>query len=937
MNFGNEIGISFKGRADFSQARTEVTNFRGLLKKEFDSIGRDIAGGAGGMGRFVASLGPVGLALGITAGAATIATGAFAAMISRGVELGSRLHDLSLETGLTVETLSGLESQLKESGTSTEALGNAVLFMHKNLGQAAEGNKQLKATFAELGIKDVDAALRDTDGSLRTIIKSLGQLTDEGERDRLGSEALGRAYKELRVFIADTGGDIDEVMRKAREAGLVMGDEVAGNLDDLGDAWDRLDHKTQVMGANFAGTVAPELTKALDDISAALSGNTGEWGTWAQGAAVAIARVRGGMEGAAKWWHGDTWSPWDLGKQIEQGRDAAEIGMMTDLLYNLNKPKDKPKASGGGSSVARRGGGGKGKKSDDSRLDALNADDKELEVDFKRESDALARDYKNRLDTLEEFTSSEIALLDVWIKEKRAVFDQEEAEVNRSVKNADDREKKLREIQEKRVAASDVYDREKNAAEDRLADERKRAAEARADALLNVDQAVGRKRIAAIEAVADLGIKRESQAAKEIGDIQIEMHDRAVRRLKERLEQEQFGSAEYRRIQGEIAVAEVERAELAEAVAHRVEMAKRREIEAARQLLDELRDVELQIRDMEIDAWERENRFQTRGERRGVINSRADAAIDAENERHRRVVARLEQMRKEGRDEQAIHKLEEAEARRHNIEMGRIEAERKKAEDGLDPFGPLKDLWKEWKRDAKDASGSISRDILVMSEVGVGAIGAMTDALKQGIAANILYGASIGAALKKALAEQLASFAAEADIRALREFALSLTSLAMLDFRGAAAHAAAGAAWLAVGLAVGKGASALAKSAGLRGAGTGASGGAAIAESAEPKNQKYNYGSSQESASEAGRDGTRGGVGNMVMRLVDRVEAAHKQNAAMNARLDATLSRINGIPADHVVTMGAPGAHEAIGVAVLRQSSSNDDFNDEMARNMRVA
>jgi hypothetical protein len=872
MSFGRDVELTFKGKADFSQARAEVSGFRGILQKEVQGIAGDFAGAAGGAGRFAASLGPVGLAIGAVAGIATIGAGAFVAMTARGVELGSRLNDLSLQTGLTVETLSGLSGQLKESGTSADALGNAVLFMHKNLGQAAEGNKELKRTFAELGIEDVDAALQDTDGSLRTIIKSLGELTTEGERDRLGTEALGRGYKELRVFIADTGGDIDEVMRKAQEAGLVMSGEVAGNLDALGDAWDRLDHKTQVMGANFSGTVAPELTKALDDISAALGSNLGNWDTWAQGAAMSIARVRGGMEGAAKWMHGNTWSPWELGKQIEMGSDAAGTSMMVDLIYNKYKAQPPTHAPRGGG-IARGGGGGGGggkKKADDSKLKGFEADDKDLETDFRRESDALARDYKNRLDTLAEFTSSELALLDVWIKEKRRIFDAEEAEVTRSVKNEKEREQKLREIQSKRVAASDEYDRKRNAAEDNLAEETRRAAQAKAEGLAKIEDANNRRSIASIEARVDFGIKKESEGAKEIGDLQLEMHDRAVGLLKDRLEKEDKGGAEYQRIQKQIGASEVERAALVEATAHRVEVATKRELDALRQLRDELLDIELEIRSMEIDAAERENRFPTRGDKLSIIASRAAAETDAENARHERVMKRLDRMRKEGQDEKTIHELEEAEGRRHNLEMGKIGDAEGEGKRKLDPLGGLKDMWDQLKADAKDTTGSVNNLIGGLANEAVDVVGTMTSALQQGIEANILYGESIGLAFKKALAAQLAHFAAEADIQALREFALSLASLAMGNFTAAGLHAATGAAWLAVGLAAGKGAGALAKSAGLKGgAGTGATAGQAV-EASSPRNQNFKYNEGTESASGSQRDGSRGG-------FWDRLDRTHQQ------------------------------------------------------------
>lgn len=108
-----------------------------------------------------------------------------------------------------------------------------------------------------------------------------------------------------------------------------------------------------------------------------------------------------------------------------------------------------------------------------------------------------------------------------------------------------------------------------------------------------------------------------------------------------------------------------------------------------------------------------------------------------------------------------------------------------------------------------------------------------------------------------------------------------------------------------------------------------------------PNNQKFNYGEGgyASPASDEMAGGSRGSgvLGSVLGRVLAKVEEAQRQNAVMSARLDNTLSRIQSMPAGQVVTMGAGDASEAIGVAVLRHSGSDDSFNDGLARNMRVA
>lgn len=241
-----------------------------------------------------------------------------------------------------------------------------------------------------------------------------------------------------------------------------------------------------------------------------------------------------------------------------------------------------------------------------------------------------------------------------------------------------------------------------------------------------------------------------------------------------------------------------------------------------------------------------------------------------------------------------------------------------------DPFKPLKDRWTDFKEHVANAGASIQSSVGSVAAQLSESFGAMEDALRSGIAANILYGESLGQALKKALATQLANLSAELFIQGTKHAAYAIGSLAFGDFGGAAKHAAASAAFFAGAALAGKIGGSLAQSAGMRGGGVAA--GSVAAQDAQPRNQTFNYGgsfSTPASEEQAGGSRGRGVMGGALAPILNRLES--------------TLARIEGIPPGQVVSMGAGDAHEAIGVAVLRQSGSNDGFNDSLARNMRVA
>jgi len=211
--------------------------------------------------------------------------GFFFDMAKGAAEAGSKFHDLSLQTGVSVETFSGLQLQLKQSGTDMDALARAAVFLQKNLGEAASGNKELQRAFAALGIKDVRAALNDTDGSLRTVIKSLGQMESAGQRNAAGSKVMGKGFKELSVFLADTKGDLNGVIAESERAGRVMSTEAANAADEFGDQLDALSNAATIAGRNFGIEFVPEITGGMAEMTDALQVNAGRWREW--GAEVA--------------------------------------------------------------------------------------------------------------------------------------------------------------------------------------------------------------------------------------------------------------------------------------------------------------------------------------------------------------------------------------------------------------------------------------------------------------------------------------------------------------------------------------------------------------------------------------------------------------------------------------------------------------------------
>ncbi|HYY41521.1 MAG TPA: hypothetical protein VE775_02240, partial [Pyrinomonadaceae bacterium] len=197
----------------------------GVLQKLTGDLGLT-GGAAGNLSGYLSALGVGGVA-GIAAAGLAAVGGGLIGLSFHAINAGSELNDLSIKTGLTVETLSGLSLQLKQSGTDTQTFAQGMFFLQRNLASAAGGSKDLQAAFERLGIKDTNTALGDMEGTLRQVARGLINVSDAGRRNALGAEVMGRAYKDLAVFIQDINGDIDQTIEQARRLGIVLSGDLA--------------------------------------------------------------------------------------------------------------------------------------------------------------------------------------------------------------------------------------------------------------------------------------------------------------------------------------------------------------------------------------------------------------------------------------------------------------------------------------------------------------------------------------------------------------------------------------------------------------------------------------------------------------------------------------------------------------------------------------
>jgi len=218
-------------RADLGKLRLDVKEMEGVFKSGFSNVENL----AKSFGKILGS---------------TFSAGAIIAYGKHIVALGGQLKDLSQQTGISGQTLSGIQSVLEESGTSLDAFAKGIFTLQKNLGGIKNESDPAAQAVKALGLNLDELRNADTEEFLKLITDALGNVSNPLNRAALGSTLLAKSFRELGPAILEISGRLAELRRNG------ISDEDIETIDNFGDAWTRLSKKFEVFAAgNLAQTI----------------------------------------------------------------------------------------------------------------------------------------------------------------------------------------------------------------------------------------------------------------------------------------------------------------------------------------------------------------------------------------------------------------------------------------------------------------------------------------------------------------------------------------------------------------------------------------------------------------------------------------------------------------------------------------------------------
>lgn len=281
-----------KVKDSVAKAKEEGTGAKGV----FDNLKESFAGGKGeavGLGDAIGGAADkLGINLpegatkalnslnGINAGTAA-AVGGFAALIAVVVKTEKQLMSITKESAAyakEIKTLASVTGQSTEQiqefqyasdmiGVSYDRVKDSLKEITNKMQEAQNGSEDTAKAFETLGVKleDTDGNLRSADAVFYDVIDSLGNMSNQAQRDALAMDLMSESAQELNPLIEVGSEGLQKYTDEAHEMGYVLDNEAVEALAATDAAQQKLLKTQEAVTKQISAEYAPYMTEALTD------------------------------------------------------------------------------------------------------------------------------------------------------------------------------------------------------------------------------------------------------------------------------------------------------------------------------------------------------------------------------------------------------------------------------------------------------------------------------------------------------------------------------------------------------------------------------------------------------------------------------------------------------------------------------------------------
>lgn len=200
----------------------------------------------------------------VTVGA-YFSTRAIANFLGSAVDAADQMHQLSIKTGISTETLSVFQHVANDASISTESLVTALRRTSRFAGEAAQGGKRATDAFKALGVEFQDASgLRSADEILLDIMDRFAEMPDGVSKVALAFKMFDTEGLKLIPFLNQGREGFERLKKEAEDLGIVISSQVAAQANAFNSALGRLGEAAQGVGLVIVQEALPYLLRITE-------------------------------------------------------------------------------------------------------------------------------------------------------------------------------------------------------------------------------------------------------------------------------------------------------------------------------------------------------------------------------------------------------------------------------------------------------------------------------------------------------------------------------------------------------------------------------------------------------------------------------------------------------------------------------------------------
>ncbi len=205
-----------------------------------------------------------------------LGAGALAGTIRSTVAELSGLAKVADRIGITTEALQGLQRGFDLSGVAAGDLNSALEIFTRNIGQAAAGGGAMAPVLDryKISVTGANGEMKGQLALLKEVADVMRALPSDAQRMDLATKAFGRGGAAMVNAMREGGGSLDAMIDAARDAGVVIEDDLIRRAEILDDRFAELGRtvstwfKTLIVGTADAAVALTDFRAELDRIFA---------------------------------------------------------------------------------------------------------------------------------------------------------------------------------------------------------------------------------------------------------------------------------------------------------------------------------------------------------------------------------------------------------------------------------------------------------------------------------------------------------------------------------------------------------------------------------------------------------------------------------------------------------------------------------------------